>query len=254
MDKGSKKLELINIDFSYQNKHKNLLLFKELNFHVKNEELVCILGSSGCGKTTLLEIMAGFVKPQKGKVLLQDKEINKPTGEIGFIFQNNALYPWKTVRENIALGLISKKLSKDELKNKSTHFANLIDMTDFLDYYPNQLSGGMKQKVNLARAFASDQQVILMDEPFASLDMLTSYKMHQLLNKVRATTSKAIVFVTHNVDEALLLSDRIIVFSQSPVSIPVEFKVDLPSNRTVEISNHSNYLKLKADILSLLFK
>jgi len=247
MDKRIKKLELKNINFKYSVTEKTIL--NRFCLDVAEHELLCILGPSGCGKSTILNIISGFLQPQGGKVLIDNTEVVGPTTKVGYVFQHHGLFPWKTVADNIGLGI------KDPINrpNHIRHFAEQVGLIDFLDFYPSQLSVGMKQRVNLARAFAQDKDIVLLDEPFASLDMLTSYRMQELLNKIRRDNPKTMVFVTHNIDEALILANRIIVLTSSPSSIRHEIALDLPEARTIANINETSYIKLKQELISILF-
>ena len=187
-----------------------LTVLRDISFSVKKNEFLSIIGPSGCGKTTLLYIIQGFLKQSTGKIKIRDKT--------GFIFQDHNLFPWKTVKENIQFGIKDSKIVKSLLKE--------INLQGFEDYYPSQISEGMKQRVGIARALANNPEILLMDEPFASLDYLTRLKMQDFLLKLHRDKNLTIILVTHDIDEAIRLSDRIIVLSKLPAKILKIIDVD----------------------------
>src|SRR3990167_2022070 len=198
------KLIVENLEMVYKNNNEPLKVLKKISFKVKENEFLCILGPSGCGKTTILNAIAGFITFNKGKIFLDGELILKPTRKIAVVFQNYALFPWKTVKENISVGL---------------------RLNGFPNYYQNELSGGMQQRVAVSRALANNPEIILMDEPFGSLDSQTRINLQEQLLKIWHRHKKTIIFVTHDVDEAILLGDRILVLKDKKVS--KEFYISL---------------------------
>jgi len=196
-------------------------------------ELVCMIGASGCGKSTLLRIVAGFEEPTSGDVLVNGKPIAGPGSDRGMVFQDYALFPWMTVQQNVGFGPRQRSLSRREVEEIATEFVRLVGLTRFADRYPSQLSGGMKQRVAIARVLANDANVLLMDEPFGALDALTREQLQHELLQIWARTRVTIIFVTHSVEEAVLLADRVLVMSAGPGRIENDIPIDLPRPRDV---------------------
>lgn len=207
-----------------------LVVLEHVSFTVDENEFVCIIGPSGCGKSTLLRIMIGLVPPTEGKVYYRDRPINGVCEHMAFVFQNFALFPWLTVYENIELGLEGKPLSKEEKRRKVLEVIRHIGLEGFEEAYPRELSGGMRQRVGLARALVSDPEVLLMDEPFSSLDVLTALHLREELLDLWADRSRppsSIVMVTHDIMEAVYMADRILVMTPRPGTILKEVRVAL---------------------------
>jgi NitT/TauT family transport system ATP-binding protein len=203
----------------------------DVDLEIAEGEFVCLVGPSGCGKTTLLRMIAGLTVPTRGEVLLRGMPIKGPGADRGMIFQSFALFPWRSVRRNIEFGLEIKGMSKDERRQISDHYIDLVSLQGFEDSRPSELSGGMQQRVGLARALANDPAVLLMDEPFGSLDAQTRNLMQMELLKIQERTHKTVVFVTHSVDESLFLADRVVVLTARPAAVKAIFEVDLPRPR-----------------------
>ena len=207
-----------------------------LSFGARREEFLSIIGPSGCGKSTLLRIMAGLIKPTSGKVLFNGRRIERPSREISFVFQDFALLPWLTNRENVMLGLSSLGMDDERKDEAAGSMLEEMGLGGFEDAYPNALSGGMKQRVGLARALAQQPEVLLMDEPFSSLDELTANSMRrEVLETLRkkAMSVKLVIMVTHNVEEAVLMSDRVVVLSDKPTKLKAikSIRIKQPRNR-----------------------
>ena len=246
------KLLVRNLEVIYEKNGKKLKAVENINFNVKENEFLCIIGPSGCGKTTILNTIAGFVNPIKGDILLNGRKITEPTKEIGVVFQHNALFPWMTVKENITIGPQINRFSKSKIRKISHYYLDLIGLEKYAKYYPNELSGGMQQKVAFARTLANNPEIILMDEPFSHLDALTRKELYEQLLKILNKHKKTIIFVTHDIDEALVLSDRILVMNKSPGKIKKDVKNNLPRPRTYKSTTSSDFIKLKKKIMSLL--
>ena len=196
-------------------------------------ELVCVIGASGCGKSTLLRIVAGFEEPTTGAVTVRGKPIAGPASDRGVVFQDYALFPWMTVRQNIGFGPRQRGLSRNEINSIAEEFARLVGLERFADRYPGQLSGGMKQRVAIARVLANNADVLLMDEPFGALDALTREQLQRELLQIWTRTGVTVMFVTHSVEEAVLLADRVLVMSAGPGRIENDIVIDLPRPRDV---------------------
>jgi NitT/TauT family transport system ATP-binding protein len=209
----------------------SVLALKSVNFTVNHNEFCSVLGHSGCGKTTLLTMVAGFEEPTGGQLLLDGKPIGKPGWERSMIFQDYALFHWLTVKDNIAFGLQMKNVAKHKQKSIVEHYINLVGLTGFEKRYPHQLSGGMRQRVSIARALAVEPQVLLMDEPFAALDAQNRSLMQQEMVRIWERARKTCLLVTHSIDEAITLSDRILVMTRRPGTIKADLVVDLPRPR-----------------------
>ena len=200
---------------------------------VKKGEFVCLIGPSGCGKSTLLRIVAGFEKPTTGQALMWDKPVTGPAPDRGMVFQDYGLFPWLTVRQNIAFGPASRGLPKAEVRDTVERFVTMVGLTRFADAWPHQLSGGMKQRVGIARALANDAEMVLMDEPFGALDAMTRERLQDELLEIWQRTKLTVLFVTHSIEEAIFLADRVVVMEPGPGRIASEHRVDLPRPRDV---------------------
>jgi nitrate ABC transporter ATP-binding subunit len=196
-------------------------------------EFVCLIGASGCGKSTLLRIIAGFEEPSSGEALVHGKPIVGPGRDRGMVFQDYALFPWMTVRQNIGFGPRQRALPRQEINEIADEFIKLVGLERFADRYPNQLSGGMKQRVAIARVLANNASILLMDEPFGALDALTREQLQRELMQIWSRTGVTVIFVTHSVEEAVLLADRVLVMSAGPGRIANDIKIDLPRPRDV---------------------
>ena len=217
-----------------------LPVLEEITFFAESGELICILGRSGCGKSTLLKIVAGFVHPSSGKVIIKGTRVKTPGPDRCIIFQEDALFPWLTVRENIAFGLKRRDQKKKSKTAEVERFLELVGLEEFGDYLPSEISGGMKQRVALARVLILKPEVLLMDEPFASLDAQSREEMQNLLLTLWQELGHTILFVTHDVNEAVVLADRILLMSKIPGRIREEIRVNLPRPRERESSAFMN--------------
>ena len=232
------KIRLQDVSLSYRTEaDSSLLALDQINLRVQPGEFLCIVGPSGCGKSTLLHLIAALQKPTSGSVLVDDNVVASPGTDRILIFQEHGLFPWLTVGQNIEFGMKMKGLPKTEREEKTRYYLRLVHLSHFRDSRPHQLSGGMRQRVALARALATEPDVLLMDEPFAALDAQTRDLLHDELEKIWAETGRTIVFVTHNVREAVRLGDRVALMSFRPGRIKQEFAVDLPRPRHLEDPN-----------------
>jgi NitT/TauT family transport system ATP-binding protein len=223
---------------------------EDISLKVKNGEFVCLVGPSGCGKTTLLNLIAGFEFPDEGQILIDGQIVQEPGSDRMVMFQESALFPWLDVIDNVMFGLkLKHTMSKQQQKARAHFFLELVGLDKFAQCHPHELSGGMKQRAALARALAPDPQVLLMDEPFAALDALTREQLYEDLQLIWQNQQKTVVFVTHNVAEAVCLGDRILLFSAHPGRIKSEFFVPLPRPR--EIRN-LDVAQLSAEITHVL--
>ena len=233
-------LVIENLVKKFPKEDTELTAIENFNLVVKDEEFVCILGPSGCGKTTILRIIAGLEAKTSGSIRLDDREITGPGQDRGMVFQEFALFPWRTVQKNVEFGLEIKKVPKEERTRIANDFIILVGLKGFENSYPYQLSGGMKQRVGIARALANNPEVLLMDEPFGALDAQTRNLMQKELLRIRQQTKKTIVFITHSVDEACFLADRVVVMTGRPGAVKEIFTIDAPQPRdraSVEFAN-----------------
>jgi NitT/TauT family transport system ATP-binding protein len=231
------KIEIRGINRVFQTRNrggegpKEFVALKDINRKVGKGDFVAIVGPSGCGKSTLLDILAGLAQPTSGAILIDGKKITGPALDRGIVLQGYALFPWRTVRQNVEFGLEIKKVPKAERRDTSARFINLVGLDGFADHFPHELSGGMKQRVAIARALAYDPEVLLMDEPFAAVDAQTRETMQDELLRIWEETGKTIVFVTHSIEEAVFLADRVVVLDTSPGSVKDVLDIDLPRPR-----------------------
>ncbi len=229
-------LEVKNIRKSFASSEVQVL--KDINFTVETGEFVCLLGKSGCGKSTLLDLMAGYTKPDGGEIILDGKKVKGPGIDRGLVFQEHALYPWYTVYQNISFGpKIQKKPNVEELANT---YLEMIGMAKYKDYYPDSLSGGMKQRVGIARALAAEPDVLLMDEPFSALDPSTRTKLRDDLLDIWKKTGKTIIFVTHSIPEAVYLADRVIAMKEGVIKY--DKHIDIPRKRDMNDPKFVEYV------------
>lgn len=222
----------------------------DVSFGVEDGEFVCMLGPSGCGKTTMLNIVAGFENHETGAVKVGAQPVAGPGPDRGYVFQQGGLFPWMTVAANVNFGLLrDRDKSKQERREIVERHLAMVGLTDFHDAYPHQLSGGMQQRAAIARALAPDPKVLLMDEPFAALDAQTRHAMQIELLKIRDQAQKTVLFVTHSIDEALMLADRILLFSPRPGRLRLVEKVDVPKPRRL---NNPRLSELRDHLFELL--
>lgn len=215
---------------SHSRKGERILVLDSINLELQDGELVCILGPSGCGKTTLVRIVAGFDKETSGTVLVDGKPVHGPSSDHIFVFQHNALLPWMTVWENVGLGVRAMKDSSEKAK-LIQEYVDVVNLTGFEHHYPHQLSGGMQRRAELARALVVNPEVLFMDEPFAGLDFLTRLKMREEVINMHQLLRKTILFITHDIDEAFVMADRVILLSDRPAQVQLDLKLDFPHPR-----------------------
>jgi len=228
------KLELRSVTKTFKSRRGDTRALQDITLDVASGEFVCLLGPSGCGKSTLLNIVAGLEKPDTGDVLMDGQPVTEPGRDRVVIFQEAALFPWLNVCDNVAFGLAAAGAPPAERMDKAMQYLRLVRLVSFKKAFVHELSGGMKQRVALARALALEPQVLLMDEPFAALDAQTRDSLHDELQDIWAQTGKTILFVTHNVREALVLGDRVLLMSARPGHIKREFCCVLPRPRQIE--------------------
>ena len=225
-------LSIKNLNKTYHTEEGDeVVALSDINLYVADKEFVCFIGPSGCGKTTLLRITAGLEKPDSGTLTVNNEPITGPGPNRGMVFQEYSLFPWRTVLKNITFSLELKKIPKSEREKIARDFLEVVGLSKFADSYPHELSGGMKQRVAIARALVNDPDVLLMDEPFGAVDAQTRNRLqHELLN-IWEKKKKTVLFITHSVDEAVFLADKVVVFTARPGRIKEVISVDLPRPR-----------------------
>jgi NitT/TauT family transport system ATP-binding protein len=223
-----------------------------IDLAIEPGELVSLLGPSGCGKSTIIAAVAGFTPISSGELLVDGRPVKAPGRERGVVFQSHTLFPWKTVLENVEFGLKMRGVGKAERRETAREILSRVGLGDFLQHYPFQLSGGMQQRVSLARVLVNRPPVLLMDEPFCALDAQTRLEMQEMLLDLWQAFHMTVIFVTHDVDEALFLSDRVLVLSQRPGRVKARITVDLPRPRNSELLTQPEFVQLKRRTLELL--
>ena len=219
-----------------------------VSLEVTENEFVTVVGPSGCGKSTLMNILAGLEEPTSGTARVDGQEVHGPSPERGVIFQQYALFPWLTVRDNVEFGLRTAKVPAEERRARAQHFIDMVGLTEFADSLPKTLSGGMKQRCAIARAYAMDPSILLMDEPFGALDALTRVRMQEHLLQTWEQDKRTIVFITHDVDEAVFLAGRVVVMAAKPGRIDRVIDVDLPYPRTEEVRLSERFSTIRNDV------
>jgi len=251
-EKGWVEIDSVQITFG---KSSDLFVaVEETSLELKPGEFVCILGPSGCGKSTLLNSVAGYVKPSSGSVRVDSEVIEKPSPDRGMVFQQYSLFPWKTIRENVEFGPKVNGASKSDASATANTFLNIVGLSKFANKYPGELSGGMQQRVGIARALANYPSVLLMDEPFGALDAQTRVMMQNSLLEIWSEFKTTVLFVTHDVDEAIFLADRVVVMSASPGRIIADLHVDLPRPRVADMYTDATFTELKRQCIQLIRK
>ncbi len=240
-----KKVTCSNISKSFFIKKKELKVLDNLSFEVNENEFLVIFGPGQCGKTTLLYMLAGIEKTTEGEIRHNGSQVLKPDCSRAVVYQTIALFPWLTVKGNVEYGPKTRNIPKERRDEDTQHFIELVGLKGFENSYPVQLSGGMKQRVGIARAYCNNPDVLLMDEPFGHLDAQTRYMMQESLEKIWLNEKKTVVFVTNNIEEALFLADRIILLTNCPSKISAEYKIDLPRPRNIV---DPEFLKLRQEI------
>jgi NitT/TauT family transport system ATP-binding protein len=233
---------------------KPLTVLENITLKIDEGEIVALIGPSGCGKSTVLNIAAGFEEPDEGHLLFKGEPVIAPSSKRGVVFQSAVLFPWLTVKQNIVYGLKLKKLNHNLQDEKCEKYISLVGLKGFEHYYPHQLSGGMQQRVSITRVLIMEPKMLLMDEPFASLDAQTRISMQQLLLSISLQLNPSILFITHDVEEALFLADSIYVMSRLPGRIKHEIHVPFPKPRTISLLGNPSFSKAKHEILQLLFE
>lgn len=247
------RLKVDNVSLRYQSpKGEVFTALDRVSFEVPDQQFAVIVGPSGCGKSSLLYLTAGLNEPSDGDIYVGGERVNGPGADRGMVFQGYTLFPWLTVRQNIEFGLKRRGLASSEIRTIVEFYLQEVGLAKFAEHYPKQLSGGMMQRVAIARALANDPQILLMDEPFGALDSQTRLQMQQLLLQVWGNSKKTVVFVTHDIDEAILLADRIYVMGARPGHIKEILDVPIERPRHLDVVMEPEFIRMKRHILGLL--
>ena len=246
------KLEVCGLSKVFHQRRQPLQVLDNINLHLEANEFVCLVGPSGCGKSTLLNIIAGLTPPSTGEVKVDGTVVPGPGPDRGMVFQSYTLFPWLTVADNIGFGLQLRGLSKAERQDRVAYYLNVIGLTQFANAYPKQLSGGMKQRVAIARALANEPEVLLMDEPFGALDAQTKEQLQTFFLDLWAQSQITVCMITHDVEEAIFLSQRIYVMGAHPGCIRSQVAIHLPSPRDLEVKLTPAFILLKRQVIHAL--
>lgn len=250
---ASSKILAEHIDKVYVSGKKQTVAIEDASIDIQDNDFVCIVGPSGCGKSTLLRMLAGLDFPTAGKIIVNDRTVTGPGPDRGMVFQTYTLFPWMTVENNIKFGLKIKKMPKDKQQEIADRYLDIIGLKKFAKSYPKELSGGMKQRVAIARALANQPEVLLMDEPFGALDPHTKSMMQLLMREIWEKEHPTVVFITHDIDEAVFLANKIYVMSARPGKIIKEVNVYLPHKRDLELKDSPEFIKIRKSINDLLY-
>ena len=245
------KIRITGLGKTFQAGKQTVQAIAGIDLDVQPGEFICIVGPSGCGKTTLLRILAELEAPTEGEVTIARSDLSTPLSSM--IFQESSIFPWMSIRKNVAYGLVLRGAPAAEIEKSVDHFLALTGLDRFADAYPHQLSGGMKQRASVARAFANNPEILLMDEPFAALDEQNKALLQEELLRIWSETRKTVIFITHSIDEALVLSDRVLVMSRRPGRLKAEFKIDFPRPRKVyDLKADAEFGRISREIWMLL--
>ncbi|MBT9775049.1 ATP-binding cassette domain-containing protein [Clostridium sp. MCC353] len=244
------KVDIRNIDRVYQSSRGPVKALNHINLQIYENEFVCVVGPSGCGKSTLLNIMAGLDQATGGEILVDGEKVEEPSTERGVVFQQYALFPWLTVKKNIMYGLKNKKMNREQAEKAAEKYIKMVGLDEFSGSYPKELSGGMKQRVAIARAFAMNPQLLLLDEPFGALDAQTRAQLQSDLLDTWEQEQKTCFFITHDVEEAVLLAQRVVIMSSRPARIKRIVDIDIPYPRNQETKMEPRFIEIKNEIWS----
>ena len=245
-------IQFVEVAMRFPTRKGEVRALEQISLAVPDGQFACIVGPSGCGKSTLLSIAAGLVTPTEGEVLVNGKPASEPGPDRGMVFQSYSLYPWLSVRRNIEFGLEIKHTPKAERNRQSSELIHLMKLDGFADAFPKALSGGMKQRAAIARAIANDPEILLMDEPFGALDALTRQVMQEMLTDIWQRYRKTVLFVTHDIDEAIFLGDVIYVMTNRPGRIRTTLQVDLPRPRSFDMVSTQHFSELRNQVVGII--
>lgn len=244
-DKRETKVKVMNLTKQFD----QLLVLDDISFEVKKGEFLCIVGPTGCGKTTFLNSLTKLYQPTKGEILINNEAVDLKKHSIAYIFQEYSTMPWLTVEENVRFGLDIKHTSKEQTDQKVEEYLNVVGLTKYRKYYPDQLSASMLQRVVIARAFATEPELLLMDEPYGQLDIQLRFKLEDELLSLWKRNGTTVIFITHNIEEAVYLGERILVLTNKPTRIKTEIKNDLPRPRDIA---SKDFVELRNNVTDLI--
>ena len=242
------KVKIENVVKKFNGRNGEMVALNGVNLDIHENEFITVVGPSGCGKSTLLNIIAGLHEPTSGRVICNGKEVHGTGTDRGVVFQQYALFPWLTVKKNIKFALDMRGVKGEQAEAEIQKYLKMVDLENFADHYPKELSGGMKQRVAIARAYAANPQVLLMDEPFGALDAQTRYLMQDELTRIWQAEKRTVIFVTNNIEEAVYLADRILVLRNCPTGVKAEYEITLPRPRNY---TDPEFLRLRREIDSV---
>ena len=247
---GSVEVRDLSVVFGHRQKTKTTAVLDNINFTVEPGSFVCLLGPSGCGKSTVLNTIAGFIRPTTGSILVDEQTVTKPGADRGFVFQQYSLLPWKTTAQNVEFGLRIKGAAKAKRRELVDEYLNRVGLYKHRDSYPHQLSGGMKQRASIVRALINSPSVLLMDEPFSALDAQTRHMMQELLMEIWQEFKTTVIFVTHDIEEAVLLGDRILVMGVNPGHIKEDITISLSRPRHIDDTLTPEFMQISRQVLA----
>ena len=253
-EERSVKVKIENVRKVYDTRNGEMVALNGVDLDIMENEFICVVGPSGCGKSTLLNIIAGLLEPSSGRVLCDGEEVHGTGTERGVVFQQYALFPWMTVKKNVMFGLNLKGIKGKEAEEIAMKYIKMVQLEDFVNHYPKELSGGMKQRVAIARAYAVNPSILLMDEPFGALDAQTRTQLQQELLETWEKEKKTCFFITHDVDEAIILAQKVIIMSARPGRIKEIVDINIPYPRTQETKMSPEFLELKNHIWSQVYQ
>lgn len=245
------KIVIDSVSVRFPTGDTEVVALDNINLEVRENEFICIMGPSGCGKTTLMNAIAGMIKPTSGTIKVSDRLVSKPGPDRAVVFQADAVFPWMTVEENIAFSQKVQGKSKKEIKETVDRYIELVHLQDFRKAWPKQLSGGMRKRVDIARAYAANPEVMLLDEPFGPLDIMTKEYLQEELYKVWLEAPRTIIFITHDLEEALYLGDRVIIMTPRPGKIHSIYEPGFPRDRDMSIKTDDRFIEYRKKIRAI---
>lgn len=248
LNKESSIISIKNVSKSFKTGNGDALILDEIDLDIQENEFLVLFGAGQCGKTTLLKMLAGLESISDGQIVIDNKPLSGFDPKVGMVYQTTALFPWLSVMGNVEFGPKARGVSKKERQKKAQYYIDLVGLTGFEKHFPVMLSGGMQQRVGIARAYCNDPEIILMDEPFGHLDAQTRYMMEEEVEKIWEKEKRTVIFVTNNIEEALYLADRIVILTECPAKILKEYKIDLPRPRSLV---SEEFLRLREEISAL---
>jgi NitT/TauT family transport system ATP-binding protein len=248
------KIRIDNLSVIFSTANGQMTALDRIDLSVRENEFLCVMGPSGCGKTTLLNLIAGIIGPTTGRIEVNGAKVAGPGPDRAVVFQADAVFPWMSVEQNVGYSLKMRGRDKAEIERMVSHYVSLVGLGEFRKAWPRQLSGGMKKRVDLARAYAADPEVLLMDEPFGALDIMTKERLQEELHKLWITAPRTVVFITHDLEEALFLGDRVLLMSPRPGRIAAEYRPEFPSDRDMSIKTAPEFVafakRIRSDLRS----